>query len=105
MKTYHVIQTEEAAEAIHKRVHYLIDRYSNMQAAVSVWEDYKKTRDSLKMVAGSIADPQSQALRERRLKRLNFEAHDYFLLFRIEDETVYVVSVYHFLEDFEKKLR
>ena len=105
MKTYRVIQTEDAAKAIHDRVHYIIDRYSNDQAATAVWEDYKNTRDLLATTAGSIAEPESRALQERGLKRINFSSHDYFILFRIENDVVYIVSVFHFLEDFEKKIK
>lgn len=104
MKTYRVVQTEDAAKAIHERIHYILDMYANDQAAIAVWEDYKQTRDSLITVAGAIPEPQSKALQARGLKRLNFATHDYFLLFRIKGDTAYVVYVFHFLEDFEKKI-
>ena len=52
-----------------------------------------------------IKEPESEALRKRSLKRINLKKHDYLLLFRIKDDTVEVMRMFHFLQDFESKLK
>lgn len=68
-------------------------------------QDYRETRESLSRIAGSIKEADSEKLRERNLKRINFRRHDYFLLFRIDGEVATVTNVFHFLEDYENKLK
>ena len=67
--------------------------------------DYRETRKKLEIVAGSLKDPDSEKLKVRRLKRINFLKHDYFLLYRIDGSAVYVTNMFHSLEDYENKLR
>ena len=105
MKTYKVVNTPELEGKVKERVHYIAKELGNPIVAKSVWDDYKETRKELKKAAGSLADPDSTELKIRGLKRINFRAHDYFLLYRIEGETVTVTNVFHFKEDFENKLR
>lgn len=50
-------------------------------------------------------EPDSDKLRERGLKRINFRAHNYFMLFRIRDDRVEIIDIFHGSEDFENKLR
>ena len=73
----------------------------------NVLEDFRATKKSLSVVAGSLADPGSKKLKEKGLKRLNFvNGHQYFLLFKIEnDDKVYITDVFHMFENFESKLR
>ena len=66
--------------------------------------DFRETRKQLQNVAGSLQDPESDALRQRNLKRINFIHHNYFLLFRVVDQMVYVTDMFHCLEDYENKL-
>lgn len=105
MKIYKVVTTPELEGKVKERVHYIAKELGNPIAAKSVWDDYKETRKELKKVAGSLQDPDSVELKIRGLKRINFRSHDFFLLYRIEDETVTVTNVFHFKEDYENKLR
>ncbi len=66
--------------------------------------DFRETRKQLQNVAGSLQDPESDTLRQRNLKRIYFIHHNYFLLFRVVDQMVYVTDMFHCLEDYENKL-
>ena len=48
--------------------------------------------------------PESKKLKERNLRRINFKRHNYFMLFRKEDDKAVVVEIFHGLEDYENKL-
>lgn len=38
------------------------------------------------------------------MKRWNFQKHQYFLLFKVEDDAAIVTNVYHFRENYLAKL-
>lgn len=51
-----------------------------------------------------IRDPDSEKLKQRGLKRINFVKHNYFFLFRVKGNTVEIAAMFHRLEDYESKL-
>ena len=75
-----------------------------MQAAQALFDDYRETRSILANIAGALADPDDEKLKRRGLKRINFLHHNYFMLFKIEKEKVFIVRVFHGLEDYQNKL-
>lgn len=84
---------------------YIRDRLKNHQAVQSVYDDYKLTRKTLGDAAETIREPDRNELRKRELKRINFRAHNYFMLFRIRDNRVEITNIFHGSEDFENKLK
>ena len=105
MNTYHVIITDDAKADLKRYRNYILNQFKNSQAAKALILDYRQTRKNLEKVAGSLSDPASEKLVQRGLKRINFQSHNYFLLYRIDKDTVYVTNVFHFLEDYESKLQ
>ena len=105
MKIYKVLNTPDLEKQVKTYIHYIARDLGNPDAANRVWKDYKETRKSLRKNAGSLPDPESNRLKQLGLKRINFNAHDYFLLFRVMDDTVIVTNMFHFKEDYENKLR
>ncbi len=67
MKQYKVIVTPDAEEDLRKYVAYLRDVKKNPQAVKNVLEDFRDTKKSLKNVAGSIKEPDSEKLKEPQL--------------------------------------
>ena len=105
MKKYRVVVTANAkADFVYYR-DYLIYEKKSRQAAKSLLEDYKDTRKKLEVIADSIKEPESTALKKRKLKRINFMRHNYFLLYSVKGNTVYVTNMFHGLEDYESKIR
>ena len=104
MKQYKVVVTDKAETALDKYIGYLVYVKKNEQAANNLFYDYIETRKELECVAGSIKIPESKKLKERNLKRINFKRHNYFMLFRIDDDKAVVVEIFHGLEDYENKL-
>ena len=106
MKVFQVIVTPNAEEDFKKYLSYLRDVKKNPQAVQSVIEDFRDTKNTLSNMAGSLAEPKSEQLRRRGLKRINFLRHNYFLLYYIgRDGIVYITNVFHDLEDYESRLR
>ena len=105
MKHYRVVITNDAKADLQRYKDYILYHFQNVQAAKSFLQDFRDTRKELENTAGILAVPDSEALQSRSLKRCNFRKHNYFLLFRINDSTVFVTNIFHFLEDYESKLR
>ena len=104
MKRYKVYITGRAFSDLRIRIGYLRDEKKSMQAAQALFDDYRETRSILANIAGALADPDDEKLKRRGLKRINFLHHNYFMLFKIEKEKVFIVRVFHGLEDYQNKL-
>lgn len=105
MNTYHVIVTDDANEDLRRYRDYLLYIKKSPQAARNIVLDFRETRKQLETVAGSLKAADSKELKRRSLKRINFLKHDYFLLYYVEEYTVYITNMFHALEDYESKLR
>ena len=106
MKKYRVIVTPDAENDLKAYLAYLRDVKKNTQAVNGVLADFRDTKNELKSVALSLQEPDSEKLKERGLKRINFKKHNYFMLYYIAPtDNVYVTNVFHGLENFEDKLR
>ena len=104
MKRYKIYITGRAFSDLRIRIGYLRNEKKSMQAAQALFDDYRETRSILANIAGALADPDDEKLKQRGLKRINFLRHNYFMLFRIEKEKVIIVRVFHGLEDYQNKL-
>ena len=104
MTSYKVKITPDAKADLMRYRDYLLNIKKSPQAAKSVVQDFYDTASKLKDIAGSLAELENPALKERHLKRINFLKHDYFLLYRVEGTMVFITNMFHSLEDFERKL-
>ncbi len=105
MKQYKLVVTKDVRNDLERYLSYIKNRYKNPQAIRNVRDDFYETASSLRTLAESIKKPESEKMNEKQLKRINFSSHNYFLLFRITGDTVEIVQMFHFLEDYENKLR
>ena len=105
MKIYSITITPEAKTNFRQLVNYLLYAKKNSQEADNLINDYDLTIISLAKIAVSIREPDSDILKRRNLKRLNFHKHDYYLLFKIEEDKVKVTNIFHGWEDVEEKLK
>ncbi len=104
MKKYRIIVAPRAQKDIRKYINYLRNVKKSTQAAQALFDDYRKTQKRLAETADIIKDPDNEKLKERQLKRINFVKHNYFLLFRIREDTVEIAAMFHELEDYDNKL-
>jgi plasmid stabilization system protein ParE len=103
--TYKVVISDEALSDLRRYVGYLIYVKKNPQAASNILDDYDETIAALAAAAGSMKPCESPNMRSRRLRRINFRRHNYFLLYQLEGQTAYVTNVFHGMEDADNKLR
>lgn len=102
---YKVIITDDAFEDLDNILYYLLFVLKNEQAAQNVLSDFELTKEHISHVAGSLKLCENSKLREKGYRRLEFQKHSYFLLYRIEGSLVIVDAVFHDLQDFEKRMK
>ena len=105
MKSFKVKVNKEAEEDLRRYTKYVKETLGNSQAAKSILVDFRETKRKLTTIAESIVKPENDRLKEKSLKRINFKKHNYFLLFKIVDDIVYITNMFHGSEDYEAKLR
>ncbi len=103
-KELKVFVTEEAERDLDKHIRYLFEEKNNNQAALNVLLDFEDTKKALSIVANSIQLCGNPKLRKLGYRRINYFKHNYFILFRVEEDKVFVEHIFHFLEDFENKM-
>ena len=101
---YKVVMMEGAEEDLDRFVAYLLFEKENEQAARNLLDDFEKTKASLSIVAGSLKPCDNPKLKELGYRRINFLSHRYFMLYRIEENTVFVDNIVHELQDYESRM-
>ena len=101
---YKVAVTAEAEEDLNQFIQYLLFAKKNKQAAKNVLYDFEDTVRMLKHVAGSLKICDNPRLQSLGYHRINFQKHRYFMLYRIENDVVYVDDIFHELQDYENRM-
>ena len=101
---YRVVIMEDAEEDLDRFVTYLLFEKKSEQAARNLLNDFEKTKISLSKVAGSLKLCDNPKLKELGYRRINFLSHRYFMLYRIEGNSVFVDNIFHELQDYENMM-
>ncbi|MCM1102141.1 MAG: type II toxin-antitoxin system RelE/ParE family toxin [Clostridium sp.] len=102
---FNVVLTDTAEIQIGKILDYMIYELRNTQAAYNVEQDMRETVRKLSYTAGSFKLCDDPKLRELEYRTIHLKRHQYFMLYKIVDTCVYVVGVYHDLQDYENATR
>ena len=101
---YKIVMSKGAEEDIDRFVTYLLFEKKSEQAARNLINDFEATKINLTNVAESLKLCDNPKLRELGYHRINFLSHRYFMLYRIENDRVYVDNIFHELQDYENKM-
>jgi len=101
---YKIVLMRDAEEDFDRFVTYLLFEEKSDQEARNLLNDFEATKTSLSNVAESLKLCDNPKLRELGYRRINFLSHRYFMLYRIENDTVYVDNIFHELQDYENKM-
>lgn len=77
----------------------------NPEAALAVLEDSEETLRIIGQIGDRIPIGNHPIMRDRELRRVNFQRHRYYLIYRLYDDAAQVVRIGHFLEDLDRILR
>jgi len=101
---YKVVVKIDAEADLDRFIKYIISEKESLQTAENVLNDYDTTIESLRHVAGSLKLCDNLRLRQLKYRRINFLNHRYFMLYRIEDNLVFVDNIFHELQDNENEV-
>lgn len=102
---FEVVLTDKAEVQIRKILDYVFYELENAQAAYSVEQDMRETIEILSHTAGNLKLCDDPELRALGYRRIHLKRHKYFLLYKLVDVRVYVIGVYHDLQDYENALK
>lgn len=98
---YKVIITPPAKRSLDNYIRYTVQILHNKQAAASILEDARKTKNRLSINANIYAICSNPILAEYGYRKIPFEKHDFFMVYRIQDNTAIVDRMFHDLQDYE----
>ncbi len=96
-----VVVTRKAQKQLSSFVGYIIHTFKNKEAAKSLTEDSKITKQRLLDAAESLPLCKDEDLAALGYKTIHFKSHRYLFIFEIRGSTVYVEATYHELQDYE----
>lgn len=98
---YKVIITPTAKHQLEMYIAYTLSEFKNLQAARAIRDDARETKKRLSNVAGSLALCEDNTLAKHGYRRIMFAKHDFFMVYRIENDIAIVDGMYHELQDYE----
>ena len=101
---YNLIITDRADELIDERVAYLVENLDNPQAASHLIDSIAGLYDRLEDNPYQFPDSKDSSLHRRGYREAYVTDMEYKLVFRIDDNDVYVVGLFHDLEDYVPKV-
>lgn len=101
---YKIVLTENAQYELEMCIQYLLVEKKNIQAAQSFLHDFETTKTTLNNVAEVLQFCRNKRLKKLGYRRINFQKHKYFMLYRVEDKQIIVDGVFHNTQDYERRL-
>ena len=101
---YKVVVTTDAESDLDRFLAYLIFEKKSVPSAKNVLNDFEMTKAKLSDVAGDLKLCDNPVLHNLGYRRINFRTHRYFMLYRIDGNTVTVDNIFHGSQDFENKM-
>ena len=102
---YKVVITSDAEADLDGFIRYLLFEKKSNQAASNVLNDFEETKQNLANIAGSLQPCDNPHLNALGYRKIHFQRHRYFMLYRIEEDLAIVDNVFHELQDYENKIR
>ena len=103
MNKWIVVATEDVQNDLDRFVYYLLVEKLNNQAAKAVLDDYDETIAELANIAGSLKPLEDPDLSDYR--KIRFRRHNYYLLYRIQEDIAIIDRMFHDLQDIDKAMK
>ncbi len=98
---FKVVLTNRAQLDFKNITYYLLYKLKSEQATISVTDDMEHTIERLSYMASGMKLCDDPRLHDLGYRTIHFKRHNYFMLYRIQDDTVYVDAIYHDLQNYE----
>ena len=105
LPTWQIKLTEEAKSDLDDFIYYLLVEKMSEQAAQAVLDDAYETIDKLAEVAGSLQLMEDPYFSELGYRKIRFQRHNYYFVYRVVDHIAIVDRMFHDLQDIDKALK
>ena len=102
--TYNLIITERADELIDRLTTYLVNNLKNPDAASHFLSELEAIYDRLEENPYQFAESKDEYLFMRGYRDALFQEMNYHVVFRVDEQSVFVLGVFHTLEDYARKV-
>ena len=101
---YNLVVTEKADELIDSVIFYIMNKLKNPQAAGHLLDNIFEIYGRLEDNPFQFGDCKDYYLKCKGYKEALIPGMQYILVFRIAEQTVYIVGLFHTLEDYSSKV-
>ena len=101
---YNLIISERADELVDRLVAYLVNHLKNPDAASHFLDELEAIYNRLEENPFQFAESKDEYLFMRGYRDAHFREMNYHVVFRVAEQSVYVLGVFHTLEDYVRKL-
>ena len=98
---YKVVITAPAKHQLEMYIAYTLSKFENKQAARAIRDDARETMRRLANIADNLAFCENEVLASNGYRKILFDKHDFFMVYRIHNDKVIVDAMYHSLQDYE----
>lgn len=98
---YKVQITDFAWNQLNNITDYIYYSLKNPEVAERVLDDFYEAVDTLEKSAGAFALYEEPELAQHGYIRYHLQKHRYILLYRLEEDNVFIDRVYHELQDYQ----
>ena len=101
---YKTIITERADELLEQLIYYLAYRLKNEQAASHLLDGISKIYDRVEENPFKFPECRDLILKSKGYREVVVTDMNYLVIFRVDDDTVYILGIFHELENYNRKL-
>lgn len=101
---YKLVITDRAEELLEQLVSHILFKFKNELAAKHLLDGIEQIYERLENNPYQFSDCRDPFLKSKEYKEAVVKDMDYILIFRIDGETVYVLGIFHQLENYKEKL-
>lgn len=101
---YSLVITQKAEELLDERVYYLLYQLKSEQAAKHLLDEVFKIYERLEENPFQFRESKDYYLKRKGYREAIISGMNYLLIFRVEEQKVYILGIFHELENYVIKL-
>ena len=101
---YNLIVTERAENLLDKIINYMLYHLKNEQAASHLLDSVEKIYERLEENPCQFVKNKDPYLKQKGYREAVLTDMNYMIVFRVEGRNVYIMGIFHQLEDFRRNI-
>lgn len=101
---YRLIITDRAEELLDQLVNHILFKLKNEPAAKHLLDGIAQLYDRMEDSPYQFADCRDSFFKSKGYKEAVVKDMDYILIFRIDGDSIYILGIFHQLENYKEKL-